>query len=104
MNTILIAGNKWYIKNVTELVNDDGYILAGDCDYDNRIINININKEHNTDYNRSLFHEICHAFIFESGYKFILDFIPGLEESLVRAMEHILYPTLKVFYAKKERA
>ena len=59
--------------------------LYGDCDPEKKIIRIDPRKGQ---FNETLVNEVIHAALFESGLVHILHQYDGLEESIVRAIEH----------------
>lgn len=59
--------------------------LYGDCDTDKAVLRLN---SRHGDLATTLVHETIHAALFESGLKHILDNHEGLEEAIVRAIEH----------------
>lgn len=56
----------------------------GDCDTDKKVIRLNNRKELSAE---TLLHEVLHAALHESGVGFLLH-QEGLEEAVVRAIEH----------------
>ena len=59
--------------------------LFGDCDLDKKVIRINSQKGIPAE---TLIHEVIHASLCESGVGFIIRHTEGLEEAIVRAIEH----------------
>lgn len=57
----------------------------GFCDHDKKLIKLN---KRDDDINATFVHEVLHGILHESGLKFILENHEGLEEALVRAIEH----------------
>ena len=62
-----------------------GKRLYGDCNTDTKVIRINRTMG---DPGQTLVHEVIHASLFEAGIIHILYQQDGLEEALVRAIEH----------------
>jgi len=61
--------------------------LHGDCDTEKKVIRINKNKG-NGNLNDTFVHEVIHAILHESGVVQLLHQVDGLEEAVVRAIEH----------------
>ena len=59
--------------------------LYGDCDHDKAVIRL---SRRLGDLSETLVHEVIHASLAESGVKYLLDVTDGLEEAVVRAVEH----------------
>ena len=57
----------------------------GDCDCDKKIIRLNRDKDQKAE---SFLHEVLHAALYESGVVHQLNATEGLEENIVRAVEH----------------
>lgn len=98
---IMIGGLPWTIEYKSKLVamEDADNRLHGETDVDLRIIRIC------TDYPphiqlQTLWHECLHAALHVSGHSDILS--PGHEESLVMALEHILYPIIPEIMARAQ--
>jgi len=71
-----------YTVDLRDYMDSDFY---GECDFTKAAIRINKNQK---DLESTIVHEVLHAIIFESGLKYIIDSTDGLEEALVRAIEH----------------
>lgn len=78
--TVNVLGRTYTVKFVP--MPDDEF---GDCCTDKKVIRIN--PDHG-DQATTLVHEVLHAILAESGLKHLLDSHEGLEEALVRAIEH----------------
>ena len=78
--TVNILGRVYTIK-ICKLAKD----TYGECDTDKAVIRLNRRHEDMMD---TLVHEVVHAILFESGIKHILESHDGLEEAIVRAIEH----------------
>jgi len=59
--------------------------LFGDCDTDKKLIRVNDEKGEPAE---TLIHEVIHAALHESGVVHIINHTEGLEEAIVRAVEH----------------
>ena len=59
--------------------------LFGDCDTDKKLIRVNTDKGEPAE---TLIHEVIHAALHESGVVHIINHTEGLEEAIVRAVEH----------------
>lgn len=72
----------------------------GDCDCEKKIIRLNRDKDEKAE---SLVHEVIHAALYESGLVHLLH-PEGLEEAIVRAVEHGLRTAelIPVFMPEKE--
>lgn len=78
--TVNVLGRTYQVKFVA--MGEDTF---GDCCTDKKVIRIN--QDHG-DQATTLVHEVLHAILAESGLKHLLDATEGLEEALVRAIEH----------------
>jgi hypothetical protein len=78
--TVDILGREYKVK-VTKMPKH----TFGDCDVDKAVIRLN---SRHGDLAVTLVHEVIHAALFESGIKHLLDHHEGLEEAIVRAIEH----------------
>lgn len=59
--------------------------LHGDTDMDNGVVRLNYRKDSIVE---TFVHEVIHAALYESGLTHILGQTEGLEEAIVRAIEH----------------
>lgn len=70
-----------YTVKITKMGKDS----YGDCDSDKKVIRLNSKKDQKAE---SLIHEVIHAALYESGVVHIIHQTEGLEEAIVRAIEH----------------
>lgn len=79
--TIDVLGRPYQVK-VAKFTKD----LHGDCDNDKAVIRLN--RRYPDTLTEALVHETLHAILHQSGVRFLLDSTDGLEEAIVRAIEH----------------
>lgn len=77
--TINVLGTLYQVR-VKKLKGDHGQ-----CNLDKKVILIDASKGA---FNETLTHEVVHGILFESGISHILAHTDGLEEAIVRAVEH----------------
>jgi hypothetical protein len=82
--TIDVLGRRYKVK-VAKFTKD----LHGDCDNDKAVIRLN--RRYPDTLSEALVHETLHAILHQSGVRFLLDSTDGLEEAIVRAIEHGLF-------------
>lgn len=75
-----ILGTDYTVK-IVKMGKDD----YGDCDTDKKVIRLNRRKDQKAE---SLVHEVIHGALHESGLTNVLHTTEGLEEAIVRAVEH----------------
>lgn len=91
---ILILGHKYRI--VEEVCASD----SGTCDTDTKTIMLN-KKDTLANKRATLFHELCHAALHVGGVSFVLT--DEVEEAVVRAIEHGVYPLIEQIVNYKEK-
>jgi hypothetical protein len=85
MATITILGNVYNIR-IADLAEN----MHGHCDTD--LLEIAINRRlTGEDVDKTLFHEVLHAALHESGWAFAMDEAAISEEGIVLALEHALW-------------
>lgn len=82
---VMILGTEYEIELLDEI---EGNLYGLTCS-DEKTIKVKISDDSTT--RRTVLHEIVHAILFESGMTWLLESSPGLEEGIVRALEHGLW-------------
>lgn len=93
IKSLRIGSYDWTVKYIDDLKDSDGDLIFGETDSEVRTIRINSSYTPETQ-RQTLYHEATHAALFESGISHILA-SSDLEEGIVRALENLLWPSLK---------
>jgi len=88
---IMISGSIYTVTYEDEIIDEDGEVLEGDSDFDDKTIRI---KKSNPKAMRStIMHEVIHMAIAHAGLQELLAGISDYtEETLVCALENSLFP------------
>jgi Zn-dependent peptidase ImmA (M78 family) len=92
---VRIGPSLWSIQFIPDLKDDDGTPVHGMTYFDNRLIEINSSLSQ-SEQQAALFHEYIHAALYESGMQWVLGDNNDLIEGLTRALEHNLWPLVKL--------